>query len=64
MVNDVSEHTNTSHDSSHTQSSTQHGDVTQRFPQLANIDSTDDAQRIEIFKSVLDQLNHELDTIK
>lgn len=32
-----------------------------RFPQLADLESMDDAERLEAFQHVLDQLQHDLD---
>lgn len=49
---------------SHELSQVQNVDITQRFPQLANINNNDDAQRIEAFQTVLDQLSRELDDIQ
>ena len=36
-------------------------DITERYPQLADLDGKDDDQRIEVFRDVLGQLQRELD---
>ncbi|MBW3091670.1 hypothetical protein KIH79_01620 [Bifidobacterium sp. 82T10] len=36
-------------------------ELTQRFPELAELDRMDDDQRIAAFRSALDRLAHELD---
>ena len=35
--------------------------ITERYPQLADLDGKDDDQRIEVFRDVLGQLQRELD---
>lgn len=36
-------------------------DLIRKFPQLADLEHADVPQRIEVFQSVLEQLQHELD---
>ena len=36
-------------------------DITERYPQLSDLDVKDDDQRIEVFRDVLGQLQRELD---